>query len=143
MGTRLVDDRETSNGQPIVPVRVVEPIPGRGRREVLQTKFGRTTFQKQQSPQMVLPDRPGRVEAYVINNNGFEIELGSDPNVTNWLGAGIPANATSPKIMGPGPVFATTDTSVGQPTDSVIVSTVDIYLVPFDQKPKQSGKRGK
>lgn len=134
---------ETENGQVVVPVRVVNPPQPRGRREVAQTRFGQTSAARADPPVLVLPERPSRIEAYIINNNAAEIMIGQDPNVTSWLGARIPAGATSPKIMGGGPVYACIDPGTGTPTDRFLVSSVDIYLVPFDQVKGSTDKRKK
>lgn len=127
-----------------IPVKVVEPLPSRGRREIIQTKFTKYVSTRGDCTKVAvlcLPERPGRIEAYIINNNGGAIQIGNAPNVTNWLGTEIPGAATSPKISGSGPVYFTVDPGVGQPTDSVVVSSVDNYIVPYDRMNKQSQER--
>lgn len=129
----------------VVDVRVVEPVPPRGHHEVMVTKYGKVSFQRQNAPQLVLPDRPTRVEAYVLNNLGGEgVMLGADRNVTNWLGAQLQGGATSPRIKGSNAVYVTVDLSVGAPTDTIVVSTVETYLVSISEyEQERRAKKGK
>lgn len=132
---------ENEDRQVIVPVRVVEPLPSRGRREILQTRFGRlsTTRAALAQPALVLPERPNRVEAFVMNSQttGPGIQIGHSPNVQTFVGAEIPPGIISPKITGANPVYVTADQTIGAGADAILVSTVDTYLVPYDRVKKQ------
>jgi len=121
----------------VVPVRVVEPIPPRGGREVIETKFGQHSFQRQNGPQLVLPERPNRVSATVINNNGANLAVGHSPEVAFWTGALLPANSSSAAVLGQGAVYALADPTAGAATDAIFVSTVDQYIVRYSEDGKR------
>lgn len=101
---------ESENGerQVIVPVRLVEPVPARGRTEVLQSKFGQLLV-KRQTPTLLLPERFTRVHAKLFNNSTTEdLIVASNESVANFTGTRIPAQKDV-EIRGPNPVYGTTD----------------------------------
>lgn len=103
---------ENENGMVVVPVRVIEPIPPRGKMEVLQSKFGQVKV-KRTTPTLLLPERFTRVHGLVFNNSSTEdLIIGSNESVAGFTGTRVPAGKSA-EIRGPNPIYGTTDAAPG------------------------------
>lgn len=132
-----------SYSEQVVPVRVVDPIPDRGRNEVTRTQVGPAKMIRGNNPTLLLPERFTRTLGRIYNGHATEtLYVGSSESVAPFTGAPIPPGKDL-IWQGSNPAWGVLDPTVGALGDVLTAAIVDTYLVPWAESSNGDSKRNR